>query len=300
MKIGIDVGGTKIEIIVLLNTGEVRFKKRIATPKQSYQILLDNLIQLIACTEAEIGQQASIGIGIPGIISPMSGLVKNSNITVLNGHDLQNDLSALLGREIKIANDANCMAVSEAIDGSASGKQVVLALILGTGAGAGLVINGKPHIGLNGLGGEWGHNPLPWQDENEQAISYSQRCYCGRQGCIEHFVSGTALCAEYFRQSNQQLQGEEIATLAKLGDSVAEQVLSTYEIRLAKAIASTINLLDPDVVVLAGGVSNIQRLYQNLPLLISEFVFGGECSTPIKAAQHGDSSGVRGAAWLWA
>lgn len=302
MRIGIDLGGTKIEVIALSDglsdNGKELFRKRIPTPRGSYPETLNSIKQLVDEAEIATELQGTVGIGIPGTISPFSGLVKNANSTWLNGQSLDKDLSALLQREVKVANDANCMAVSEAIDGAAAGEQVVLALILGTGAGAGIVINGESHTGKNGIGGEWGHNPLPWQDDEEQEISRATPCYCGRRGCIEQFVSGTGLCDDYFRATGERLKGDEIVRLAQQGNLMAEQTLQRYEVRLAKALASTMNILDPDVVVLAGGVCNIDRLYQNLPLLVEQFIFGGECKTPIKKALHGDSSGVRGAAWL--
>lgn len=299
MRIGIDLGGTKIEVIALSDSGEELFRKRIATPRGSYPNTLHSIKQLVDEAETATGLRGSVGIGIPGTISPFSGKVKNANSVWLNGQQLDQDLSQLLQRDARVANDANCMAVSEAIDGAGAGKNIVLALILGTGAGAGIVINGKIHNGNNGIGGEWGHNPLPWQDENEQAFSHSTPCYCGRKGCIEQFISGTGLCDDYFRATSKHLKGDEIVKLAQQGDITAEQSLQRYEIRLAKALAMTINILDPDVVVLAGGVCNIDRLYQNLPSLVETFIFGGECHTPIKKALHGDSSGVRGAAWLF-
>lgn len=299
MRIGIDLGGTKIEVIALSDSGDELFRKRIATPRGSYSETLNCIKRLVDAAEQATEQTGSVGIGIPGTLSPFSGVVKNANSVWLNGQKLDHDLSELLQREVRVANDANCMAVSEAIDGAGAGKAVVLALILGTGAGAGIVINGKIHSGNNGISGEWGHNPLPWQDETELAVSHATPCYCGRCGCIEQFVSGTGLCDDYFRATGLRLKGDEIVRLAQRGEQQAEQSLQRYEVRLAKALASTINILDPDVIVLAGGVCNIDRLYQNLPSLIERFIFGGECRTPIKKAIHGDSSGVRGAAWLF-
>jgi len=205
----------------------------------------------------------------------------------------------MLGREVRVANDANCMAVSEAVDGAGAGKRVVLALILGTGCGSGIVIDGLLQTGGNGIGGEWGHNFMPWPDEEEQSYTVNNQCYCGKHGCIEQFVSGTGLCNDYARRANKRLTGKDISDLAELGDSVAVASIEAYERRLAKSLASYINVLDPDVVVLAGGVCHIERLYQNVPKLLNQYVFGNECHTPIKKAHHGDSSGVRGAAWLW-
>lgn len=297
MRIGIDLGGTKIEVIALSNSGEELFRKRIATPRGSYSDTLAAIKSLVDDAEAATGQRGTVGIGIPGTISPFTGKVKNANSVWLNGQKLDEDLTSLLGREVRIANDANCMAVSEATDGAGAGKKVVLALILGTGSGSGIVIDGKPWNGANGIGGEWGHNELPWQDEEERA--HNVQCYCGKHRCIEQFVSGTGLCDDYERRSGTRLKGNEIAALAEQGDPIAEQSLQAYERRLAKSLAAYVNTLDPDVVVLAGGVCNIDRLYKTVPALINDYIFGREYFTEIKKAMHGDSSGVRGAAWLW-
>ncbi|TNH08262.1 fructokinase [Testudinibacter sp. TR-2022] len=299
MRIGIDLGGTKIEVIALSDQGVELFRKRVATPRGSYSDTLAAIKGLVDDAETATGQQGSVGIGIPGTISPFTGKVKNANSTWLNQQQLDQDLSTLLQREVRIANDANCMAVSEATDGAGKGKNIVLALILGTGCGSGIVINGKPHNGANGIGGEWGHNILPWQDEEEYAVTQSTPCYCGKHGCIEQFISGTGLCDDYERRSGVRLQGHEILLLSEQGNSLAEQSICAYERRLAKSLAAYINILDPDVVVLAGGVCNMERLYRNVPNLLNDYIFGRECFTEIKKAVHGDSSGVRGAAWLW-
>jgi len=299
MRIGIDLGGTKIEVIALSDKGEELFRKRVDTPRDSYADTLYAIKNLVEDAETSTGQMGSVGVGIPGTISPYSQKVKNANSVWLNGKPLDVDLTILLGREVRIANDANCMAVSEATDGAGAGYDVVLALILGTGAGAGIVMKGIPHTGGNGIGGEWGHNPMPWQDAEESAFSAVTPCYCGQYGCIEQFVSGTGLCADYERRTGHLLKGKEISERADAGDVMALLTLEAYEHRLAKSIASVINLLDPDVVVLAGGVCNIHRLYTRVPQILPKYTFGGECQTPIKAAVHGDSSGVRGAAWLW-
>ncbi|ACA32490.1 fructokinase [Histophilus somni] len=297
MRIGIDLGGTKIEVIALSNSGEELFRKRIPTPRGSYPDTLTAIKSLVDDAEHATGQRGTVGIGIPGTISPFTGKVKNANSVWLNGQNLDEDLTALLGREVRIANDANCMTVSEATDGAGAGKKVVLALILGTGCGSGIVIDGKPWNGANGIGGEWGHNELPWQDEEER--SHNVQCYCGKHRCIEQFVSGTGLCDDYERRSGIRLKGNEIAALAEQGDPTAEQSLQAYERRLAKALAAYVNILDPDVIVLAGGVCNIDRLYTTLPTRMNDYIFGREFFTEIKKAVHGDSSGVRGAAWLW-
>lgn len=299
MRIGIDLGGTKIEVIALSDSGEELFRKRIPTPRGSYPDTLAAIKSLVDDAERATGQKGTVGVGIPGTISPFTGKVKNANSVWLNGQPLDKDLSALLQREVRFANDANCMAVSEATDGAGAGKNIVLALILGTGSGSGIVINGKPHNGANGIGGEWGHNMLPWQDEEELEVTKNNPCYCGKSGCVEQFVSGTGLCDDYERRSGNRLKGDEIVRLAEQGDAIAEQSLQAYERRLAKSLAAYVNVLDPDVIVLAGGVCNIDRLYTNIPKLLGDYIFGRECFTEIKKAVHGDSSGVRGAAWLW-
>ncbi|STO55172.1 fructokinase [Canicola haemoglobinophilus] len=299
MRIGIDLGGTKIEVIALSEQGQELFRKRVATPRGSYQDTLMAIKGLVDDAEAATGMTGTVGIGIPGTVSPFSHKVKNANSVWLNGQPFDKDLATLLNREIRMANNANCMTVSEATDRAGAGSAVVLALILGTGCGSGIVINGKPHNGGNGIGGEWGHNPLPWQDEEERAVAESTPCYCGQRGCIEQFVSGTGLCDDYERRSGNRLKGNEIVALAEQGDEIAEQSLQAYERRLAKSLASYVNILDPDVIVFAGGVCNIERLYTNVPKLMPNYIFGKEFHTPIRKALHGDSSGVRGAAWLW-
>lgn len=299
MRIGIDLGGTKIEVIALSDHGEELFRKRVATPRGSYESTLLAIKGLVDDAEQATKQTGSVGIGIPGTISPFNNRVKNANSVWLNGELLDKDLRQLLNREIRIANDANCMTVSEATDGAGAGNHIVLALILGTGCGSGIVINGKPHNGSNGIGGEWGHNPLPWMDEEEQKIAHENKCYCGHHGCIEQFISGTGLCDDYERRSGQRLKGNEIVILAEQGDELAEKSLQAYERRLAKALSAYVNILDPDVIIFAGGVCNIDRLYTNVPKLMPEYIFGKEFQTPIRKALHGDSSGVRGAAWLW-
>ncbi|RJF54726.1 fructokinase [Serratia inhibens] len=299
MRIGIDLGGTKIEVIALANDGHELFRHRIATPRHDYQQTLDAITGLVKLAEENTGQQGSVGVGIPGTLSPYTGLVKNANSVWLNGQPMDKDLSAMLAREVRIANDANCLAVSEATDGAAAGQKTVFAVIIGTGCGAGVAINGQAHSGGNGIAGEWGHNPLPWMDDDELRFRTEVPCYCGKQGCIETFISGTGFATDYARLSGNPLKGHEIMTLAAQGDALAERAIGRYELRLAKSLAHVINILDPDVVVLGGGMSNVDRLYQHVPQLVKSWVFGGECETPIRKAIHGDSSGVRGAAWLW-
>ncbi|WP_416777356.1 fructokinase [Xenorhabdus budapestensis] len=299
MRIGIDLGGTKIEVIALGDQGEELFRKRVDTPRNDYQQTLAAIAGLIADAEQATGQRGTIGIGIPGAISPFTGKVKNANSVWLNGQVLDKDISAFLGREVRVANDANCLAVSEATDGAAAGMPMVFAVIIGTGCGSGLAFDGKVHAGGNGLAGEWGHNPLPWMDDEDRAYQEEVRCFCGKPGCTEMFVSGTGFMKDYFRLSGVHKKGHEIMEAVAQGDKIAELAIQRYEKRLARALAQVVNLLDPDVIVLGGGMSNVDRLYQTLPGLVSEWVFGGECTTPIRKALHGDSSGVRGAAWLW-
>lgn len=299
MRIGIDLGGTKTEVIALADDGAELFRHRLPTPKNDYQATIATIVELVAKAEAATGEKGSVGIGIPGSISPYTRVVKNANSTWLNGQPFDRDLQLALNRDVRLANDANCLAVSEAIDGAASGAQIVFAVIIGTGCGSGIAIQGHSLIGGNGTAGEWGHNPLPWMDEEELNLREQLPCYCGKQGCIETFVSGSGFNADYQRLSGESLSGHEIIARALQNDALAEQAIRRYETRLAKSLAHIVNILDPDVIVLGGGMSNVDRLYQTLPQLIKPWVFGGECETPIRKALHGDSSGVRGAAWLW-
>ncbi|URQ61744.1 fructokinase [Pantoea alhagi] len=299
MRIGIDLGGTKTEVIALSDAGETLFRHRVPTPRHDYPQTLQAIVDLVRLAEEKTGQQGSVGLGIPGTLSPYSQRVKNANSTWLNGQPLDRDLARLLDREVRIANDANCLAVSEAADGAAAGRALVFAVIIGTGSGAGIAINGVSHAGSNGNGGEWGHNPLPWMDEDELRFREEVPCYCGQKGCIETFVSGTGFATDYQRLSGKSLSGAEIVALLNQQDPLAELAMSRYELRLAKSLAQVVNLLDPDIIVLGGGMSNVERLYQTLPTLMKPWVFGRECETPVVKAQHGDSSGVRGAAWLW-
>ncbi|EGA0957585.1 TPA: fructokinase [Salmonella enterica subsp. arizonae serovar 44:z4,z23,z32:-] len=299
MRIGIDLGGTKTEVIALDDAGEQRFRHRLPTLREDYQQTIETIATLVDMAEQATSQTGSVGIGIPGSISPYTGVVKNANSTWLNGQPFDNDVSRRLKREVRLANDANCLAVSEAVDGAAAGAQTVFAVIIGTGCGAGVALNGRAHIGGNGTAGEWGHNPLPWMDDDELRYREEIPCYCGKQGCIETFISGTGFATDYQRLSGKLLKGDEIIHLVETQDAVAELALSRYELRLAKALAHVVNILDPDVIVLGGGMSNVERLYKTVPSLMKSFVFGGECETPVRKARHGDSSGVRGAAWLW-
>ena len=299
MRIGIDLGGTKTEVIALSDQGAQLFRHRLPTPGGDYRQTIETIASLVEMAEQATGQSGTVGIGIPGSISPYTGVVKNANSTWLNGQPLDKDLGQRLQREVRLANDANCLAVSEAVDGAAAGAQTVFAVIIGTGCGSGVALNGRAHIGGNGTAGEWGHNPLPWMDEDELRYRAEVPCYCGKQGCIETFISGTGFATDYRRLSGHSLKGSEIMQRVGERDPVAELALSRYEMRLAKSLAHVVNILDPDVIVLGGGMSNVDRLYQTVPNLLKPWVFGGECETPIRRAAHGDSSGVRGAAWLW-
>jgi len=299
VRIGIDLGGTKVEVIALAESGETLFRHRVPTPRDDYQQTLDAIVGLVRLAEEKTGEQGTVGIGIPGTLSPYTRLVKNANSTWLNGQPLDKDLQKMLNREVRIANDANCLAVSEAVDGAAAGKQTVFAVIIGTGCGAGVALNGQAHIGGNGNAGEWGHNPLPWMDEDELRYREEVPCYCGKQGCIETFISGTGFATDYYRLSGVELKGAEIITLLEQQDPIAELAMSRYELRLAKSLAHIVNIFDPEMIVMGGGMSNNDRLYQTVPQLMKKWVFGGECETPLRKAVHGDSSGVRGAAWLW-
>ncbi len=299
MRIGIDLGGTKIEVIALDDDGETLFRKRVSTPKGDYPATLNAIVGLVNDAETATGQTGSVGVGIPGTLSPVTGKVKNANSTWLNGQFFDADLGKLLGREVKVANDANCLAVSEAVDGAGAGAKVVFAVIIGTGCGAGIALDGQVHSGGNGVAGEWGHNPLPWQDDSDRQFLSNENCYCGLTGCTELFVSGTGFMADYAKLSGETKIGLDIVKLAQEGDKFAKIAMDNYLNRLAKALGQAINMLDPDVIVLGGGMSNVDSLYEELPKRIRSWVFGRECDTPIRKAVHGDSSGVRGAAWLF-
>lgn len=296
MRIGIDLGGTKIEGIVLDATGREVIRRRMPTPTGDYAATLSAIAGLVADLDAASGGSASVGIGIPGALSPATGLVKNANSTWLIGNRLDKDLETVLNRPIRLENDANCFAVSEAADGAATGADVVFGVILGTGVGGGIVIAGRPLRGRNAIAGEWGHNPLPWPTDDERP---GPSCYCGLNGCIETFLSGPGLSNDFQATGGEAIAAKEIADRAAAGDPVAEATLQRYEQRLARALAGVINLLDPDVIVLGGGLSNLTRLYAHVPRLWSRWVFSDRVDTPLRKNRHGDSSGVRGAAWLW-
>ncbi|MDD2842940.1 MAG: fructokinase, partial [Tolumonas sp.] len=260
MRIGIDLGGTKIEVIALDNEGGELFRKRVPTPRHDYQQTLNAITGLVLDAEAATGKKGSVGLGIPGTISPFTGKVKNANSTWLNGQPLDKDLEAMLERPVRIANDANCLAVSEATDGAGAGGKVVFAVIIGTGCGSGIAINGRVHAGGNGIAGEFGHNPLPWIDEDEWNYQKVTPCYCGKKGCIETYVSGTGFANSYKFDTGIERKGVEIMALVAQGDKAAIKAIEDYERRLAKALAHAVNLMDPDVIVLGGGMSNVERI----------------------------------------
>ncbi|MCG9754955.1 fructokinase [Shewanella insulae] len=295
MRMGVDLGGTKIELVALSEAGKELFRKRIPTPRE-YNATLDAIEALVNEAESTLGQKGTVGVGIPGVISPFSGLVKNANSTWINGHPLDLDLGARLEREVRVANDANCFAVSEAVDGAAAGKALVFGVIIGTGCGGGIAINGKVHGGGNGIGGEWGHNPLPWMTPDE---FNSTECFCGNKDCIETFISGTGFVRDYKAAGGDAPSGIEIARRMEQGEELATAAFERYIDRLARSLAHMINMLDPDMIVLGGGVSNIEAIYPRLPEALSKYVLGGECRTPVVQNMYGGSSGVRGAAWLW-
>jgi fructokinase len=295
VRIGIDVGGTKIEGIVLDDAGGILIRRRIPAPRGDYAATIRTVVSLIHDIEADLGATGTIGVGIPGTVSRTTGRVKNANSTWLNGQPLARDLETTLSRAIRIANDANCFALSEAVDGAGQAAHVVFGVILGTGTGGGVVVGGSVVDGPNGIAGEWGHNPMPWPRAEEWP---GPACYCGRTGCIECFLSGPGLALDY-ASADASVEAEEIARRARQGEPIAMACLERYEERLARALASIINVLDPDVIVLGGGLSNIDRWYDRVPKLWGKYVFSDSVLTRLVRAKHGDSSGVRGAAWLW-
>ncbi len=294
MRIGVDLGGSKIEVAVLSPDGAITFRHRIATPR-SYRDVLDALPPLVSRAVDEAGESCTVGLGIPGTISPATGLVKNANSTWLNGRLLAKDLSDLLGQEVRIANDANCFALSEALDGAGAGAGSVFGVILGTGVGGGLVIDRRVHVGANAIAGEWGHNPVPWPQSDEWP---GPRCWCGRQGCIETFLSGPGLARDHEARTGRRFEPETLVARAD-ADSDCNASLERYEERLARALAHMINIVDPEVVVLGGGMSNVDRLYRTVPAIWDRWIFSDRVDTRLVPPKHGDSSGVRGAAWLW-
>jgi fructokinase len=296
MRLGVDLGGTKTEIIALADDGRELLRQRVPTPQGDYVATLKAIASLVDNAENSLGQRGSVGIGIPGAESLATGLIKNANSTCLIGRPLKQDLQALLQREIRLANDANCFALSEAVDGSGRDAEIVFGIILGTGVGGGIVIKHQVLTGANAIAGEWGHNPLPLPSGYDLPLP---PCYCGRSGCTEAYLSGPALAADHRRHTGQTLTASEIDRLAASGDPGCEASLRRYEDRLGRALAGVINLLDPQVIVIGGGLSKMQRLYRNLPECCGRHVFSDVFITKFLPPMHGDSSGVRGAAWLW-
>jgi len=296
MQIGIDLGGTKTEAIALLADGREISRKRLPTPQGDYRAIMQTVADLVGAIEQASGARGTIGIGTPGSLSPKTGLMRNSNSTVLNGRPFDRDLAEFLGRPIRIANDANCFALSEAIDGAASHAATVFGVILGTGVGGGLVIDRKLLVGHNGVAGEWGHNAVPFAIEPDMP---PRPCFCGKVNCIETFLSGGALAKDHLARTGKTFHAEEIAVRSAKGDAEAARSVGIYTDRLAQALAAVVNVVDPDAIVLGGGVSNIASLYKELPPLLDRYAFSDGVTTKVLRAVHGDSSGVRGAAWLW-
>lgn len=297
MRIGVDLGGTKTEALALDDAGHELRRVRVPTPQHDYDATVATITRLVQDLEREIGTQGTVGVGIPGTVVAATGLVKNANSTWLNGRPLQSDLSAALSREVRCANDANCFAISEATDGGALGANVVFGVILGTGCGGGIVVQGSLLTGPNGLAGEWGHTPLPWMSADEFP---GPQCYCGRRGCLETWISGTGFERDFQNVSGRSLRGAEIVAAASAGDPEAEAALQRLEDRIARGLSTVVNIVDPDVIVLGGGLSRIDRLYSGgVSSRLRDYGFGGGVETPIRRNLHGDSSGVRGAAWLW-
>jgi fructokinase len=297
LRFGIDLGGTKIEIIALNHQGETLLRERVETPQDDYAGTVDVVRSLVLNAEQVLGGRASVGIGTPGAISPATGLLKNSNSVCLNSQPLLQDLERALERKVRIANDANCFALSEATDGAAAGAEVVFGVIIGTGTGAGIVVREQVLTGPNAIAGEWGHNPLPWA-EGEELPGHD--CYCGRQGCIETWLSGPGMARDHEVVNGQAMSTHDIVLRAEAGDPACDATLRRYERRLARGLGHIINILDPDIIVLGGGMGNIERLYTHVPMLWGEWVFSDQVATRLVPPVHGDSSGVRGAAWLWA
>lgn len=294
MRIGVDLGGTKIEVVMLDDDGMEHVRRRVPTPPD-YEATIAAIVALVTDVEAEVGARGAVGVGMPGTLSPQTGVVKNANSTWLIGRPFDRDLAAALGRDVRCANDANCLALFEARDGAGAGARTVFGVILGTGVGGGLVVNGRVLEGSSGLAGEWGHNPLPWPADEERP---GRACYCGKRGCIETWLSGPSLRRDHRDGTGATVEASEIAAAASRGDPAANVTLERYGDRLARALASVVNVLDPDLIVLGGGVSNIDALFADVPPRLPAWVFGGETIVSLRRATHGDSSGVRGAAWL--
>lgn len=296
MRFGVDLGGTKIEILALDTGGAERLRRRIATPTGDYAGTIEAIAGLVDTAERELGVRGSVGIAIPGAVSRLTGNIKNANSTCLNGKPLVADLAHRLQRKVRVQNDANCFALSEAADGAGAGAESVFGVILGTGVGGGIVINGKVITGANAIGGEWGHNPLPWPGDDERP---GAACYCGQHGCIETWLSGPAITRLFREQHGRNMTPVQIDLAARSGDTAAVATMAHYEDRLARGLATIINTLDPDVIVLGGGLSNIARLYENVPARWTQYVFSDHVATRLLPPKYGDASGARGAAWLW-
>jgi fructokinase len=296
MRIGVDLGGTKIEAIALGDDGRELARRRVPTPRHDYDATSGAVESLVNGIEQDTGRAGSVGVGMPGALSPASGLVKNANSTWLIGRAIDRDLSQALARPVRCANDANCFALSEATDGAGAGARVVFGVIVGTGTGGGVVVDGRVLTGPNAIAGEWGHNPLPWPRDEERP---GPPCYCGKSGCIETFLSGPGLARDYRDATGLELEASEIASRAERGEAAAGAALDRYQDRMARALAVILNLLDPDVIVLGGGMSRVARLYESVPRLWQAWAFSDRISTELRPPLHGDASGVRGAAWLW-
>jgi len=295
-RIGVDLGGTKIEVIALGASGEVLHRARVPTPADDAAAIVAAIVQLVRSTEARLGGRGSVGVGTPGALSPTTGRLRNSNTVVLNGRALDRELGEALGREVRVGNDANCFTLSEAVDGACSADRMVFGVIIGTGTGGGIVIDKRAHQGRHAIAGEWGHNPLPWPRPEEQP---GAACYCGKRGCVETVLSGPGLAHDHAQREGETLAPEQIVARAADGEQKAGRSMERYFDRMARALASVIDVLDPDAVVLGGGMSNVDALYSELPRRLGAYVFSDQVYTPVRRALHGDSSGVRGAAWLW-
>jgi fructokinase len=295
-RIGVDLGGTKIEVLALDAAGQEQYRKRVPTPQGDYDATLEAIATLVHEADDALHVRASVGVGTPGSISRATGLLRGANSVCLNGRPIREDLSRRLARSVRVTNDANCFALSEAVDGAGAGAEVVFGVILGTGVGAGVVVRGAVLDGPNGIAGEWGHNPLPWPRDDERP---GASCFCGRRGCIETFLSGPGLARDHRVATGAVVAPEVILASARAGDASCEATLARYEERLARALAHEINILDPDVIVLGGGLSNLDRLYASVPELWGPWVFSDRVDTRLARHVHGDASGVRGAAWLW-
>jgi fructokinase len=296
MRLGIDLGGTKIEIVALDDAGHVVHRQRVPTPRTEYGACVAAMRDLVLSAEKKLGARGSVGVAIPGTISPKTGLVKNSNSTALIGHPLDRDLSGALSRPVRVANDANCFVLSEATDGAAAGAAIVFGIIAGTGFGGGICVDGRVLTGAHAIAGEWGHNPLPRPRADEVP---GPHCYCGKYGCVESWCSGPALSAQFELATGRKIPAHEIAALAAGGDAAAGTMMEAFLDRFARTVSTVVNILDPDVIVLGGGLSNIEALYRELPSRVASLAFTPEGETRIVKNMHGDSSGVRGAAWLW-